>query len=80
MKTSLITKDLALWRRKRKEKANCHHDGPNAAKPQPNRVKREKKTHHEGHEVHEERKLTTRGAKSFQSKIFETFVSFVLFV
>ena len=27
MKTSLITKDLALWRRKRKEKANCHHEG-----------------------------------------------------
>jgi fucose permease len=26
MKTSLITKDLALWRRKRKEKANCHHE------------------------------------------------------
>jgi hypothetical protein len=44
---------------------------PSAAEPQPNRVKREKKTHHEGHEVHEERKLTTKGEKSFQSEIFE---------
>jgi hypothetical protein len=40
-----------------------------AIEPQPNRVKREKKTHHEGHEVHEERMLTTKGAKSFQSEI-----------
>jgi hypothetical protein len=44
-----------------------------------NRVKRAKKTHHKGHEVHEERKLTTKGAKSFQSEISETFVAFVLF-
>jgi hypothetical protein len=36
--------------------------------------------HHEGHEVHEERKLTTKGAKSFQSEISETFVSFMIFV
>jgi hypothetical protein len=45
-----------------------------------NRVKRAKKTHHEGREVHEERKLTTKGAKSFQSEISESFVAFVLFV
>jgi hypothetical protein len=45
-----------------------------------NRVKRAKKTHHEGREVHEERKLTTKGENNFQSEISETFVAFVLFV
>ena len=39
-----------------------------------------KNTHHEGHEVHEERKLTANGSKNFQSEISETFVAFVIFV
>jgi hypothetical protein len=48
-----------------------------AIEPQPNRVKREKKTHHE---VHEERKLTTKDEKVFNQKYPKTFVSFVIFV
>jgi hypothetical protein len=39
---------------------------------------KEKKTHHEGHEVHEEKKLTTKGAKAFNRS--EPFVAFVIFV